>query len=404
VNNISHTRGRGAGLTAQATRTRMLLNRDNHLIAGASVDVARTEFEFASELARLTPDRGTVGSGIFDDDQNVGLHSRTLTASAFVTNTWSLSEAIAVSGSARVNRSTVRLRDQIGTALTGDHVFARVNPAAGVTYQLHPRLNLFGSYGQSSRVPTPVELTCADPEDPCRLPNAFVSDPPLQQVVARTWEAGLRGTTAGGRWSMAAFLTSATDDIIFVSSGTLRGEGHFENISRTRRRGIEASVDQTYGRLTAFASYTLQQATFDTGLTIASPNHPRAVFAEIPVERGDRLPGIPRHSGKLGLIVTPAERLTLGATARMQSAQHFRGDEGNLLPQVDGFTLVNLHGRHRLSQRLAIAAQAQNLLDARYATFGVLGDASILGDEADDPRFYSPGSPRAAWVGLEIQF
>ena len=49
---------------------------------------------------------------------------------------------------------------------------------------------LYASYTQSSRVPTPVELTCADPEDPCRLPNSFVSDPPLDQIVAGTWESG----------------------------------------------------------------------------------------------------------------------------------------------------------------------------------------------------------------------
>ena len=32
------------------------------------------------------------------------------------------------------------------------------------------------------RVPSPVELTCADPNAPCTLPNIFVADPPLQPV------------------------------------------------------------------------------------------------------------------------------------------------------------------------------------------------------------------------------
>jgi hypothetical protein len=43
------------------------------------------------------------------------------------------------------------------------------------------------------RVPTPLELTCASETDPCRLPNGFISDPPLAPVVARTFEAGVRG-------------------------------------------------------------------------------------------------------------------------------------------------------------------------------------------------------------------
>ena len=46
---------------------------------------------------------------------------------------------------------------------------------------------------QGTRVPTAVELTCADPAAPCTLPNIFVADPPLKQVVATTYELGVRG-------------------------------------------------------------------------------------------------------------------------------------------------------------------------------------------------------------------
>jgi hypothetical protein len=28
----------------------------------------------------------------------------------------------------------------------------------------------------------------------------------------------------------------------------------------------------------------------------------------------------------------------------------------------------------------------------------------VLGDEFEDPRFVSPGPPRAAWVGIELAF
>ena len=33
----------------------------------------------------------------------------------------------------------------------------------------------------------------------------------------------------------------------------------------------------------------------------------------------------------------------------------------------------------------------------------MLGEAGLIGID-DDPRFYSPGAPRAAWVGLDLQF
>jgi hypothetical protein len=52
-----------------------------------------------------------------------------------------------------------------------------------------------------------------------------------------------------------------------------------------------------------------------------------------------------------------------------------------------------------------VIVHVQNIFDAEYYTFGVLGDAApVLGDDFDDPRFYAPGSPRGAWIGLEVAF
>ncbi|MBI3050773.1 MAG: TonB-dependent receptor [Acidobacteria bacterium] len=404
VNNLSDSRGRGAGASGQLTRTTPLAGRDNHFIAGAGVDAAGTEFHFASERAQLTADRGTTRTGIFDEDAAVHLHSAVLTASAFLTNTWSVTRTVGLSVSARINWTRLRLRDRLSAALTGDHRFARVNPAAGVTWQARPSVTLYGSYAQSSRAPTPVELTCADPDDPCRLPNAFVSDPPLDQVTAGTWEAGVRHTRAPLRWTVAAFTTGAAGDIIFVSSGALRGEGHFENVDRTRRRGVEVSAEyERAGRLSAVAAYTWQRATFGTNLRIASRFHPAAERAEIVVAAGDRLPGVPAHAAKLALAATLTDRLGVGVNVRAQSGHVLRGDEANLLPPVPGHVILTAHARRRLTDRLAAVVQAQNLLDARFYTFGVLGDPSPVTDD-DDPRFLSPGAPRAIWGGIEVQF
>lgn len=406
LNNIARTRGSAGGATGQLTRTTPLWGKSNHLILGAGMDAASTLFDFASEWALLTADRGTVASGLFDDDAAVRLRSRTVTASAFATDTWSLTRAIALTGSVRFNWTEVKLRDRIGTALTGDHQFGRMNPAAGITYQIRPTVNVYGSYSQSSRVPTPVELTCADPDDPCRLPNAFVSDPPLDQVVAHTWEAGARGHAGPLAWSLSTFRTAAADDIIFVSSGTLRGEGHFENVERTRRRGLEAAFDYvSAGGLSAFGAYTLQDATFGTDLRIASHHHPLAREAEIAVTSGSRLPGIPTHTAKLGITAPVTTGLTVGVSARAQSAQYLRGDEANLLAQVPGFAVLDGSARQRITNRVAAVVQVQNVMDTGYYTFGVLGDAELLGDAyRNEPRFYSPGAPRAAWVGLDVRF
>jgi outer membrane receptor protein involved in Fe transport len=406
LNNRTATVATSAGVTTQWTRTASLAGRGNHAIVGGGFDTARTGFESSSELARLTSNRGTVGLGIFAEDEAVDLRSDTRTASLFATNTWSPATGLGITGAARLNWTRVTLRDQIGTALDGDHSFARVNPSAGITWQISPGVNLYASYAQSSRVPTPVELTCADPEDPCRLPNAFVSDPPLNQIVAGTWETGVRGRVHAMNWSVSAYATTSTSDIVFVSSGTLRGEGHFENIDRTRRRGLEASVDYPAGdRWSVFGAYTIQRATFGTDVEIASRFHPEAEGAEIDVAAGSRLPGVPVHTGKVGVVATLTGGLNIGINLRAQSSQFFRGDEANLLAPLPGFAVLDAQVRHRLTGRAAVVLRVQNLLNANYSTFGLLGDAGLLGEDVeDDPRFQSPGAPRAAWAGLELRF
>ena len=405
INNRSTTRSGALGLSGQIARGTPLAGRDNHLVLGAGLDSAATRFDFSTEWAHLTADRGTIGSGVFDDDHAVDLHSRTTTGSVFATNIWSATQRVALTASARFNWTAVHLRDQLGDALNGDHTFGRLNPAAGITFQLTPRVNLYGSYGQSSRVPTPVELTCADPEDPCRLPNAFVSDPPLDQIVARTWEAGARASRGGLSWNLSAYRTAATNDIIFVSSGTLRGEGHFENVVRTLRSGIETGVNyERGGRLSAFASYTLQRAVFGTDLVLASQFHPLAEGTEIEVADGSSLPGVPRHSAKFGVAGRVLTRLDAGFTVRAQSSTYLRGDEANLLVPAEGFAVADAHGRYRLSERVSLLGQVTNLFEGQYSTFGVLGDASLIDEDFEQARFYSPSAPRAAWLGVEVKF
>lgn len=406
VNHISHTRADARGVSGQITRTEQLWGRDNHFIVGASVDTSLTKFDSASELARLTDARGTVGTGLFDVDAFIDLHTRTTTHSVFVTNTWSPMKRLHLTGSARVNWTSVSLRDQIGTDLNGDHQFRRLNPSTGLTYQMIPAVNLFAGYAQASRVPTPVELTCADPEDPCRLPNAFVSDPPLKQIVADTWEAGARGSGGGVTWSVSAFRTESKDDIIFVSSGTRRGEGHFENVDATRRAGLEATAEYAVtDRLTAFATYSLQRATFGTDLRITSQFHPLANDTEIVVRLGDQLPGIPTHAAKAGFEIGMKAGLRLGVSMSAQSSRYLRGDEANLLDPVPGFAVVHAQAQQRITNRVTLVGHVQNVFDSDYATFGILGDAELLGDEfVHQPRFHSPGAPRGAWISLGVRF
>ena len=125
---------------------------------------------------------------------------------------------------------------------------------------------------------------------------------------------------------------------------------------------------------------------------------------EIEVEEGRRIPGMPQHNFKASVAAT-VRRLTIGGSLLVTSSQYLRGDEANRLPAIDGHALVHLSGGYRLASSVRLTGRVTNLLGTEYATFGLLGEADeVLGDAYEDPRFLSPGAPRAAWVGLEVSF
>lgn len=404
--NTSQTQQRAFGGSLQLSLERALLGRPNRLVLGGSVDAAEVEFDSRTELASLDRTRRAVGSGILDGESFVGVDTENRNYSLYLLDILTLAEGLDLTLAGRYNRTRIELDDQLGTALDGDHTFSRFNPSAGLTYRVSPLLTVFGSYSESNRAPTPVELTCADPEDPCRLPNAFLADPPLDDVVARTGEVGLRGRWQGIEWSLAAFNTVNDDDIIFISAGTLASEGFFDNVGDTRRRGLELNLSGALGPVDWFLAYTRLEAEFRDALRIASANHPEAdANNEIRVERGDRLPGVPENLFKAGASVEALPGLRIGGELVHNSDQVLRGDESNQLDPVDGYTVVNLRGEYEINRHLAVFASVENLFDTEYETFGLLGEADeVLGDDFDSPRFLSPGAPRGGWVGLRASF
>ena len=143
-------------------------------------------------------------------------------------------------------RATKRARRRRSTAPTptGDSI-----PRLGATWTGSGGLNAFGGVSQGMRVPSPVELTCADPTAPCTLPNIFVADPPLQPVRATTYEIGVRGKAGeSGYFRAALYRTDLADDIQFISAGQgAVNAGYFQNVGRTRRQGLELTGGTGYG-------------------------------------------------------------------------------------------------------------------------------------------------------------
>lgn len=422
TNHLGTRRQHGQGVSLQAVFKQPVFGRQNQLVAG--VDIDRGSVDYRSELEASMLERSAAApfspytaadTGVFLPDGALAVRIDVGNRGLFVTDTLSLTERWALTLSGRYNRTHTTIADLGGNHpdLNGDHAFHRFNPSIGATYQWSRALNFYASYSESTRAPTPVELTCASPDAPCRLPNEFLADPELKQVVAASWEGGLRGDidfAKGGkvRWQAGLFRTTNRDDIVFqATGGALANEGFFANIGDTRRQGIEISFDGSAfdQRLRWYANFTQLDATFRTPFSEISAHHPLADpdTGLIEVRAGSRIPGLPRRAIKLGIDGELGAGFSIGGSLVYNSAQYFRGDEANLLAPIGGFARVDLRASYRFNEHVTLFARVDNVLDRRYANFGTLGYAGALYPQISDPRFVGPGAPRAGWVGVSAE-
>ncbi|HUI34369.1 MAG TPA: TonB-dependent receptor [Stellaceae bacterium] len=414
------------GGTLQTTYTGDVFGHENHFVLGASVDHSTVDFGSSVEVGIINPALQVQPSGFFVDAPEgagfiatpVSLGANNTYYAAFATDTLTLTPALAVTLSGRFNHASIALSDRRGADLTGSANYARFNPAIGATYKLAEDLTAYAGYSEGNRTPTPSEIECSNPAQPCLLPSSLSSDPPnLKQVVSHTYEAGLRGKfdlsavlPGGINWNAGLFRTDLDDDIYGVA--TSLSTGFFENIGATRRQGIETGLAYKDDVWSAFVNYSLVDATFQSALTLASPNNPFAdANGDIQVRPGDRLPGIPMHQLKAGADYHIKPNWIVGAALTYFSGQFLRGDESNQNPTLSGYAVVNLHTSYKITDHFELFANIRNLLNARYASFGQFGDPTEIGAPGVptngvgvDNRFLAPGAPIAVYGGMRMRF
>jgi len=411
-------------------------------------------FRQSTQIGYVNPDRSITGLNAFADgvtggvvdgapfDNRVDLNGRTHTWSLYATNTLSIRDVWHLTASGRYNRTVVKNSDHITPgggpgSLDGNHTFSRFNPAAGVSFTPGNALKTYLGYSEGSRAATAIELGCANPERPCRLPNALVGDPPLDQVVTRTVEAGLRGTRGALAWHAGVFFAQNANDITFVASDQT-GFGYFTNFGRTRRQGVEVGGRTRVGRLTLGAEYTFLRATFESPETVngnsnstneAADGGDRGLDGVITVEPGSRIPLIPQHMAKLFGDVRLSRRIAVHANLVGVGSSYARGNENNAHAadgvyylgdgSIPGYAVVNLGARVNLTSRLDVIAQFNNVLNTEYSTAAQLGPTGITPSGTFIARpfpavngeyplyrstFVAPGAPFRAWGGIRLHF
>ncbi|MGE5088888.1 MAG: TonB-dependent receptor [Candidatus Levyibacteriota bacterium] len=406
----------GGGI--QLTWTAGIAQHPNQLAVGLSGDFGLTRFRQDEQYADFTGDRGTIGVGDYRRLTDVAL--RNAYTGLFATDTLTLAPQWTLTLAGRYNRAHVEIADRSGddASLDGSHRYSRFNPAIGLNYKPAPGLTAYAGYNEGMRAPTPIELTCADPSAPCKLPNDFLADPPLAMVVSHTTEVGARGKLgAAVDWNAALYRTDLDNDIQFISAGAgSSNAGYFQNVGRTRRDGFEAGVSARLEALRVSLNYSHLTATFRSGFSAASADNSGAdANGAIAVRPGDRIPGIPADTLKLRLDYARGA-WSVGTGVLATAGQYAHGDENNadVHGRLPGYVLVGLDAQYDASPQLQIYAQVDNVFDRRYYNFGVLGSNVFTGPNRSfgpasgiapvSEQFVAVGAPRTVSIGLRYRF
>lgn len=387
---------------------------------GASVDSSRVRYRQLEQEGSFDATRGVL-AGDEEPELSASVTGKSLHLGLYATDTWQLAPGTHVTATLRANRSRVSntlttVDDDTGVLEAKpkeSFTYSSLNPALGITQQVGTGLAVFANLARNTRVPTVIELGCADPDEPCRLPAGLQSDPYLKQVRATSLEAGLRWRPAPGqRLELALFRTDNRDDIVFGSVSAISQLGYFQNFKRTRHQGLDASWQAQYGPVAITAGYSHLQATYQAHGIL------RMGERNVTITPGTQMAGLPRHSAKLGADWALGRGLSVGADMQIVSSRGVQGNEDGLLEDgateihrltIPGHTLLHLRLQWQATPALSVVARVTNALDKRYETYGALAETTFdaqgnFTGQEDDALFVAPGAPRSLWLGLRMKF
>lgn len=402
------------GFATQLIHVTSLEHFDQEIIFGLGMDKADINFNSNTQFGILNndsadDDRSVSPTGFYDSESQVRLDVTTEQQYVFASYSMAFEHGLTLNIAGRYNNSHIVMNDLIDDgegSLDGNHKFNRFNPAIGLNYEINNEITAKVSYSESSRVPSPAELSCADEDDPCKLPNGFVADPPLEQVVAKTVEASLQYNTPSVAAIATVFSTKTVDDIIFQQAGSTSSEGYFVNIDKVQRQGLELAYSVAFEDINLGTSYNYLKATFESPFVSFSPVNP--LGANRQVTPGDVIPGQPQHQIKLHADWTINQQMSVGAELIYASDSYYRGDEANENKKIPSYSFINAYISYQINSQLNLSAKVDNLFDREYETFGTYGEADeVLEDfypDVEEPYFVGPSRPRSLSVSVNYKF
>lgn len=388
--------------------------------AGLSLDVAQVRYEQTEQAGSFDATRGVDPIDGEDAELSADVRGSTRTLGLHASDTWSITPTTHLTGTLRWNHARVAntlttVDDDTGVLEQKPREsfdYRHLNPALGIAQRVGA-VTLFANAARNTRVPTVIELGCADPDEPCRLPSGLQADPYLAPVRTTSLEAGLRfGGRRGHAGSITLYRLDNRDDILFSSVSVTGQLGYFRNFARTRHQGLDAQWRWQGGAWELGASYSHLRATYEADGVL------RVGERNVVVRPGTPMAGLPRHALKANLAWAPAAGWWLGADLQAVSRRTSAGNEDGRFDDdeaetadfsVPGHAVLNLQVRWQPVKGLELFLGVDNVFNRRSTSFGALAETlfdaggAYTGEEAD-ALFVAPGAPRSVRLGLRWAF
>ncbi len=267
---------------------------------------------------------------------------------------------------------------------SGERSFSALSPTVGVVYRPNDSLAWYAAYGRGFETPTLNELAY-------RPDGSAGFNAELSAARSDNFELGVKLLVGRSlRATLALFAVETRDDLV-VRANT-GGRSSFANVARTRRNGLEASLDwRPTPAWSLYVSGAYLNARFDASF-LACGSAP-CTTPDVPVSAGAKLPGVPART-LFAEVKYRAGWADLSAEWRGQSSLWVNDANTD---RAAGYGVLNLAMARTLdlvgrSARLFV--RVNNVLDKTYA-------GSVIVNEGNS-RFFEPAPGTTGMIGFDL--
>ena len=302
-----------------------------------------------------------------------------------------ITDALSISSGARRSKVKFESRDYYIVGVNPDDSgtvnFARTTPVLGALYKITPRWNAYANYGEGFETPTFAELAY-------RPNGATGLNFGLQPASSKHAEFGIKGII-GSRSKINAALFHIDTRNEIVTNSSSGGRSDFRNASKTKRDGVEFSVESLLPLgFETYAAWTWLNARFTGAYTAGTP--------PVTVPAGNRLPGVAR-AVLYGELVWRHQASGFHAAIEYRASSKVYVNEANS-DAAAGFGVANIRAGFQQQfgssatggWKLSEFVRVDNVTDHRYI-------GSVIVAEARG-RYFEPAPGRNFLVGVNVTY